>query len=437
MRGAGEESDLFFFTVGIDGELMYGVDDEASNVLARQRAEEKRESIVEAMKVIKGNKSGSRRQRAKSGARTSDRNRRSRRTRGRTGGRSRTARSRSQKTKTAPSKMHNSSTGSGSDNFSGELRTKVYMNAREQKEVEEKLRVEKEMRAAAKAARLADALPILPHGTIAEREASAIAAANYQLSTSSLSGAKTAVELLVISLCRSLRVNARGGALLLSVHAPRLVSLLIDGPYKPALRWLRDLLSPTTVDRLTAIFTQRPQSVPVFLRAVRSGLVSTNSSVAQMSIRVMTRVINRLLSPPGTDEGSNVSQGKGKGSPLRRSKPKPSKLSKNRNGAHRAAWLWFIQQRGGGLTALIECCTRHASLRSDIARMVEVFASGNFKELFNVHMSAPEAFVIQGVANDEVSTSTLMLTFTQEFVTSCSRTQVKLAGVALRAVALT
>ena len=48
VRGAGDEEDLFSLTVGIDGDVFIDVDDEAANVLARQRAEEKREAIVAA-----------------------------------------------------------------------------------------------------------------------------------------------------------------------------------------------------------------------------------------------------------------------------------------------------------------------------------------------------------------------------------------------------
>ena len=81
---------------------------------------------------------------------------------------------------------------------------------------------------------------------------------------------------------------------MLTVPAPRLAGLCIDGPRKGVVRWLNILSSPIVVDRLLLLLAKRPKDLSIFLGTVRPCLHSQNPSIAMKAAKLITKLLQLL-----------------------------------------------------------------------------------------------------------------------------------------------
>ena len=287
----------------------------------------------------------------------------------------------------------------------------VVPSRRNVNDTEEDRHIQSTLDGAQRAQRLATVLPLLPPNSSHEREASSIASSDAP-PVESTGGSKTIVEFLVVSLCKAFKVNPRGAALMLTVHAPRLVGLCTDGPYKAIKRWLHSLTVPISIERIVSLFTKRSEDVYVFMNVMRPCLLASNPSV----VRRVTKLITHLLSDLRTKiddrkktgmlpSSKNFHNREGKSEVLRRktvkqkSKSKISKkqISKQRQEAAREnartplervlhiAWTWFSSQTPSGLVCALQAAHNHQTLKKEITNMICVIGAEHFQELLQVH----------------------------------------------------
>ena len=138
----------------------------------------------------------------------------------------------------------------------------------------------------------APVLPLIPLNSMYEREATSIAMSKSDIMPKD--GAKTIIEFIIMSITKAFKINSQGAALMLTVHAPRLAGLCIDGPRKGVVRWLNNLSSPIFIDRLLLLLAKRPKDLSIFLGIIRPCLHSQNPSIAMRAAKLFTTIIKML-----------------------------------------------------------------------------------------------------------------------------------------------
>jgi hypothetical protein len=276
---------------------------------------------------------------------------------------------------------------------------------------EEERSIQSTLSGAQRAQRLAKVLPLLPPNSSHEREASSIASSDAP-SVESTGGSKTIVEFLVTSLCKAFKVNPRGAALMLTVHAPRLVGLCTDGPYKAIKRWLHGLTMPISIERIVALVTKRPDDMYVFMNVLRPCFLTSNPSVVRRATKLVTLLLTDIRTKIGdrkktgmvpSSKSFNPRKGKSEILSKQRAKQNSSKkggkkpTARQRQEAAREnartplervlhiAWTWFSSQTHSGLICALQAVHDHQTLNKEITEMIRLFSAEHFQELLQVH----------------------------------------------------
>ena len=264
---------------------------------------------------------------------------------------------------------------------------------------------------ALRAQKMAAVLPLLLPGSPHEREASSIAANEQSLTSESTGGCKTVVEFFVQSLCKEFKVTSRGAALMLTVHAPRLVGLCTEGPFKAVKRWLLELSSSVTAERVIGLITKQPDDINILFQILKPCFLSSNSSV----VMHVTVFLNRLLAnirhkvlerkktgmmpssknayiKPQLDRTSSKHGDIFPNSARLDTKPMVGLQALAREQARtplekalNTSWVWFKVGVRNGFTCILNASKNHPSLNKELTQLACNISSDHFQELLQVH----------------------------------------------------